>query len=88
MLTVVRAPKFIDNKYSEDSFALFEGERCVGHIMRTQQSPPGKPWFWTIFARGVPNVPDRGYAATREKAMAAFKLAWNGGAAERTAKKC
>jgi hypothetical protein len=28
---------------------------------------PGKPWFWTIFARGVPSVPDRAYAAMVSK---------------------
>ena len=61
-----------------DSFAVFEGECCVGQIMHTQLSPQGKPWFWTIFARGVPIVPDRGYAATRQQAMADFKAQWLG----------
>jgi hypothetical protein len=69
MITVVRAPKFIDNKYSEDSFALFEGDRCVGHVLRASRAPQGKPWFWTIFTRGVSDKPDRGYAATRERAI-------------------
>jgi hypothetical protein len=45
MLTLVSASK-ADN---HDSFAVFDGEDCVGHIMRTQKSPAGKPWFWTIF---------------------------------------
>jgi hypothetical protein len=69
MITVVRAPKFIDNKYSEDSFALFEADRCVGHVLRASRAPQGKPWFWTIFTRGVSDKPDRGYAATREQAI-------------------
>jgi hypothetical protein len=39
--------------------------------MRTQKSPEGKPWFWTIFVGDAPGiVSDRGYAATREQAMA------------------
>ena len=65
MLTLVSASKS-DNP---DSFAVFNGEDCVGHVMRTQKSPPGKPWFWTIFISGT-HTADRGYAATRDKAMA------------------
>ena len=72
MLTLVSASKDDDR----DSFAIFNGERCVGHIMHTQQSPEGKPWFWTLFARGGPSMPDRGYAATREQAMADFEAEW------------
>ena len=35
-----------------------------------------QPWFWSITCK-VPNEPaDRGNAATREKAMAAFKARW------------
>jgi hypothetical protein len=73
VLTLVSASK-ADNP---DSFAVFEGERCVGHIMRTQRSVQGKPWFWTIFVPDMPSsIPDRGYAATREQAMANFKAQW------------
>jgi hypothetical protein len=55
MLTLVSASK-ADNR---DSFAVFDGEDCVGHIMRTHNS--------TV---------DRGYAATREQAMADFEAQW------------
>ena len=68
MLALVSASKN-DNL---DSFAVFDGERCVGQCMRTHRSPQGKPWFWTIF-RGAPDVSDRGYAATREQAIAELK---------------
>ena len=73
MLTLVSASK-ADNP---DSFAVFYGEDCVGHIMRTQKSPPGKPWFWTIFVSDRhSSTVDRGYAATREQAMADFEAQW------------
>lgn len=73
MLTLISASK-VDNR---DSFAVFDGEDCVGHIMRTQKSPAGKPWFWTVFLSGRRHSRvrvDRGYAATREQAMADFAV--------------
>jgi hypothetical protein len=73
MLLLVSASK-ADNR---DSFAVFDGEDCVGHIMRTQKSPPGKPWFWTIFVSDShSSTVNRAYAATREQAMADFKALW------------
>ena len=73
MLALVSASK-VDNR---DSFAVFDGEDCVGHIMRTQKSPPGKPWFWTISVSDSPsNTLDRGYAAKREQAMTDFEAQW------------
>ena len=73
MLTLVSASK-ADNR---DSFAIFDGEDCIGHIMRTQKSPEGKPWFWTIFVGATPGiVSDRVYAATREQAIADFEAEW------------
>ena len=73
MLTLVSASK-ADNR---DSLAVFDGEDCVGHIMRTQKSPAGKPWFWTIFvSEAHSGTVDRGYATTRERAMADLEAVW------------
>jgi hypothetical protein len=67
MLTLIIAAK----TNNPDSFAVFNGEDCIGHIMRTQKSPPGKSWFWTIFvSEAHSGTVDRGYATTREQAMA------------------
>jgi hypothetical protein len=59
---------------SGEGYVVFDGDRCVGHIMRTHQSPEGKPWFWTIFVRSPHNIHDRGYAASREEAMADLEV--------------
>jgi hypothetical protein len=66
MLKLVSAP----SQQSEESYAVFDGARCIGHILRTTQSPQGKPWFWTVFVRSPHDIHDRGYAASREEAMA------------------
>jgi hypothetical protein len=35
------------------------------------------PWFWTITAREIPpSVHNHEYSATREQAMADFKMRW------------
>ena len=73
MLTLVSASK-PDN---HDSFAVFDSDDCVGHVIRTPKSPPGKPWFWTIFVtEGDGSTHDRGYATTREQAMADLEALW------------
>jgi hypothetical protein len=52
--------------------ALANGE-VVGRIFKANAAPVGSPWLWTLaFGHHEDRTPRRGYAATREAAMAAF----------------
>jgi hypothetical protein len=60
---------------TDDYDVLSEG-KIVGRIMRQPQAPQGLPWFWTITAHCPQPPTSKGYAASREEAMAAFRAAW------------
>ena len=83
-----RSPKLIlvhvsksrpSGKWSDDDYDVWDANaKVVGRIFRVvTTAPQGRPWFWT-FTRAPQRATDRGYAATREKAMEEFKRAWKG----------
>jgi hypothetical protein len=79
MLTLKRASKHRPGgPWSDDDYDVFDGERHVGRIMWTHAASKETPWFWTITARVPQSTADRGYAASREDAMADFKARWGG----------
>jgi hypothetical protein len=47
----------------------------VGRIFKAMTSPHERPWFWAITVRTQERTA-RGYAATREDAMAALTKTW------------
>jgi len=55
---------------------VFDGDKNIGRILRTHAAPQDRRWFWSLMARIPQSKADRGYATTREDAMADFKAAW------------
>jgi hypothetical protein len=61
---------------SDDDYDVREKDRYVERACRANGISDGSAQFWGNSR--VPNVPglDRGFAITREEAMAAFKQSW------------
>jgi hypothetical protein len=57
-----------------DDYVVLDDGRAIGRIVRLPGAPKGRPWFWAITASDKP--PSKGYAYTREDAMADFKARW------------
>jgi hypothetical protein len=77
MLTLKRASKSRPSgQWSDDDYDVFDGDQHIGRIMWRHAASEDCLWFWTITARVPQSAYDRGYAASRELAMADFKAAW------------
>jgi len=68
-----------DGSWSHDDYDVRLGDttgRVVGKIFKAVMAPDGLNWLWTITERTPRGLTDRGYAATLDEAMEAFKGAW------------
>ena len=77
LLTLKRASKHRPGgQWDDEDYDVYDGERHVERILWTRAASRETPWFWSITARVPNSMYDRGYAASREDAMAEFRAAW------------
>ena len=74
--TLVRTDK--SRGGGDDDYDVCDGDKVIGRIVRHPQAPMEAPWFWVIVAEGfTPSwLMDRGYAVSREQALAEFRARW------------
>jgi hypothetical protein len=67
-----------DGQWQDEDYDVLADGKPVGRIYEdaSASTPPDMRWFWSI-TEIVPATPNRGYAATREEAMAKFRVAWD-----------
>jgi hypothetical protein len=74
--TLVRTDK--SRGGGDDDYDVCDGDKVVGRIVRHPQAPMEAPWFWVIVAQGRKrSLSDRGYAVSREQAIAQFRTQWS-----------
>src|SRR5215470_11103822 len=74
--TLVRTDK--SRGGGDDDYDVCDGDKVVGRIVRHPQAPMEAPWFWVIVAqRRKRSLSDRGYAVSREQAIAQFRTQWS-----------
>jgi hypothetical protein len=78
LMRLVRASKSRQSgEWSADDYDVFHGDRHIGRIFLHPQAPAGRPWFWSIMVgEAKSSIFNKGYAASREQAMADFKTQW------------
>jgi hypothetical protein len=66
------APPWLESE--KDYIVLNDAGRIIGRIVMRARSPKGRPWVWTITARGQPpSFYNHGCSETREQAMKDFR---------------
>jgi hypothetical protein len=74
--TLVRTTK--DRGGDNDDYDVCDGDKVIGRIVRDPLAPMEAPWFWVIIAKDLspPWLRDRGYAVSRDHALAQFRARW------------
>jgi hypothetical protein len=60
-----------------DDYTIKSDGKEIGRVLWTHNAARSTPWFWSITARVPQTAMDKGYAASLEAALKAFKAAWD-----------